>query len=456
MPDGPGRTRTRRHRIFAIAAVSLAAVMTLIGATPAAAHTTEQPYLYVFVTESGIDGRAELAIDDIATVLDLDLTGDDAAIEATLRDNADLLRRYLEDHLAISVDGVERPLEFGSVDLFREGSANLAFAVIQYTAGSHESTPAALDIEFDPFFDEIPGRDGLLLVNGGFELGEFAPDKEALVTVGAENRRADIDLGASGRWDNFRNSISLGINHIETGPDHILFVLALLVPSVLVYTNRWEPVAGFRSGLWRVLKIATFFTIAHSITFTLAGMGWLPTPPSKLVEATIAVSIAAAALHNLRPIFPNREWALSFVFGLFHGMGFASLVSELDVSRSSQLISLLGRNVGIEIGQVAVILLLFPGLYLLRRTPFYQPFMTMASLALAAVALSWTIERLAEIDLGTDALVDTFAATPRGYWLSAILLVVGASAFALSSRNGTLLATADPGAESAPADGSTA
>ncbi|MDH3306420.1 MAG: HupE/UreJ family protein [Acidimicrobiia bacterium] len=122
------------------------------------------------------------------------------------------------------------------------------------------------------------------------------------------------------------------------------------------------------------MKIATFFTLAHSITFTLAGMGWLPTPPAKLVEATIAISIAAAALHTLRPLLPNREWTLSFVFGLFHGMGFASLVSDLDVSRSSQLISLLRRNVGIEIGQVVVILLFFPGLFLLRRTPFYQPF----------------------------------------------------------------------------------
>ncbi len=423
--------------------VVLGAVMLTLGlGSPAAAHTTEQPYLYVFVTESGIDGRAELAIGDITSVLGLDLSGDDVAIEATLRDNADLLHQYLDDHLVIAAEGRERTIEFGAVDLFREGSTDLAFAVVQYTAGSHTAVPTDLDIRFDPFFAEIPGRDGLLLINGGFELGEFTQTKESLVTVDADAPSAEIDLGADGRWDNFRNSISLGINHIETGPDHILFVLALLVPSVLVYTDRWEPVASFRSGLWRVLKIATFFTIAHSITFTLAGMGWLPTPPAKLVEATIAVSIAAAALHTLRPIVPNREWALSFIFGLFHGMGFASLVSDLEVSRSSQLISLLGRNVGIEIGQVVVILLLFPGLFLLRRTPFYQPFVTVASLALAAVALSWTAERLAEVDLGTDALVESLVSVPRGYWLSVGFVVVGAAAFAWSRRNGQLIDTA--------------
>ncbi len=442
MPERPLRRRARcRLRIGILLAASL--LFVLGTAVPAVAHSTEQPYLYLFVTESGIDGRAELAIGDLESVLSLDLSGDDAAVEATLRANADLLHRYLGDHLSISTDGEQRPIEFGSVDLFREGAADLAFAVIRYTAGSHDVVPSTVDVRFDPFFTEIPGRNGLLLINGGFELGEFTTAKETLITVDGNDPRAEVDLGGDGRLDNFRSSIALGINHIETGPDHILFVLALLVPSVLVYTNRWEPVAGFRFGLWRVLKIATFFTIAHSITFTLAGIGWLPTPPAKVVEATIAISIAAAALHTLRPVLPNREWALSFVFGLFHGMGFASLVSDLDVSRSGQLISLLGRNVGIEIGQVVVILLLFPGLFLLRRTPFYQPFVTVASLALAAVALSWTIERLAEVDLGTDALVDAFASTPRGYWLSIAFMMVGAVAFTWSSRNGKLIKTAE-------------
>jgi hypothetical protein len=419
--------------------ISVIALLLFSLASAAGAHSTDQPYLYVFVTESGIDGRAELAIGDVEEVLGLDLSGDDATIEAALRDNADTLYRYLTDHLAISTVDQDRAIEFGAVDLFREGSTELAFAVIQFTAGNHTTIPKMLDIRFDPFFDEIEGKDGLLLISGGFELGEFTTAKETLVNVNAGERQPRVDLGADGRWGNFRSSISLGVNHIETGPDHILFILALLIPSVLVFTDRWEPLAGFGAGLWRVLKIATFFTLAHSITFTLAGMGWLPTPPAKIVEATIAISIAAAALHTLRPVMPNREWILSFVFGLFHGMGFASLVSDLGVSRSSQLISLLGRNVGIEIGQVVVILLLFPGLYLLRRTPFYQPFVIVASMALAAVASLWTVERLAEVDLGTDGLVDSFASVPRGYWLSLAFAALGAMAFVWSRRNDRLI-----------------
>ncbi len=421
--------------------VVLVAVVALLAITapPVAAHETTQPYLYVFVTESSVDGRVELAVEDVAAVLGLDLDGDDAAIEATLRENADLLRAYAGDHLAIGSEGREWDLELGRVDLFREGPGALAFAVVQYQA----TVPAGevtrvLDIAFDPFFDEIEGRDGLLLLTGGWEGGVYDRDKEALVTYTAEDRSQSIDLGGRGEWSNFRSGVTLGIDHIKTGPDHILFVLALLLPSVLMFRETWHPTLGFASALWRVVKIATFFTIAHSVTFTLAGMGWLPLPPSKLVEAIIAASIAAAALHNLKPIFPNREWALAFVFGLFHGMGFASLVAALDVSRASQLVSLLGRNVGIEIGQVAVILLLFPALYLLRRTSAYAPFLTVSSVVLSVVALGWMTERLLEVDLGTDGLVDLFASTPNGYWVAAFFTIVAAVVYADAARRDAL------------------
>jgi len=412
-----------------LGALVLIFVVLLAAAPSALAHETEQPYVYAFVGEDSVDGRGEFAIGDVAEVLGLDLSGSDPEIEATLRDNADALRAYAAAHLAIGAADQDWPLQFGRVDLFREAPGKLAFAVVQYTVIVPGPVTSDLQVAFDPFFDEIGGRDGLLLVTGGFEAGDYVRDKEILITYTDGNRDQLVDLGTNGQWENFRASITLGIDHIKTGPDHILFVLALLLPSVLVFRGGWRPIEGFGDSLWRVLKIATFFTIAHSITFTLAGMGWLPTPPSKIVEAIIAGSIAAAALHNLRPIFPNREWSLSFAFGLFHGMGFASLVSELDVSRSSQLISLLGRNVGIEIGQVVVILVLFPALFLLRRTLSYSPFLKVCSVVLAGLAVLWMIERLFEVDLGTDGIVDGFVSVPRGYVLAAIATAVAAGLY---------------------------
>jgi len=431
-PTFTASTTRLAHRFFLLLVCLLLLVPLAIGlfAPAASAHETEEPYLYAFVAPDGVDGRLELAIGDIETALGFPLTGSDVEIEASLRSNADALRAYSGEHFTIGADGDVWPITFGNIDLFRESAGDLAFAVVQYDVEVPTSgVDPQLDIRFDPFFDEVPGRDGLLLVTGAFEAGEYRRDKEVLVTYTSDNRDQFVDLGARGQWQNFTSSITLGIDHIKTGADHILFVLALLLPSVLVFSNGWSPVAGFGTALWRVLKIATFFTIAHSITFTLAGMGWLPTPPSKIVETIIAGSIAAAALHNLKPILPNREWSLSFAFGLFHGMGFASLVSDLDISTSSQLVSLLGRNVGIEIGQVVVILLLFPALFLLRRTPTYQPLLVVASLALAAFATFWMIERVFEVDLGTDPLVESVVSVPRGYLLAVVFTAVAGAIY---------------------------
>ncbi len=442
LPVRRGQGAIRPWLLPVAVAVVVAAALLGLWPMPAAAHTTEQPYLYVFVEPERIDGRVELAIGDVATVLGVDLSGSDQQIEETLRANRDQLVAYLADHLQLGGDGDPLTLSFGDVDLFREAPGSLAFAVVQFDADSAPlEPPATLDVTFDPFFTEVPGRDGLLLHRGGYEAGEFVADKEVLVTFTDDSRTQSVDLGARGAGANIGSSITLGIDHIKTGPDHILFVLALLLPSVLVYRRGWHPIAGFGGALWRVLKIATFFTLAHSITFTMAGMGWLPTPPAKVVESIIALSIAATALHNIRPIAPNREWSLSFIFGLFHGMGFASLVSELDVSRTSQLLSLLGRNIGIEIGQVAVICLLFPALFMLRRTPIYPALLTTFSLALTALALLWTVERIWEIDLGTDGLVDQAVSVPTAYWISGGLTALAAVALVVFTRRDELSAT---------------
>jgi len=104
-------------------------------------------------------------------------------------------------------------------------------------------------------------------------------------------------------------------------------------------------------------------------------------------------------------------------------------------------VSLLGRNVGIEIGQVVVICLLFPGLYLLRRTPAYPPFLVIASLGLAALATLWSIERIFETDLGTDGLVDSFASLPAGYWVAAVFTLAAAAIAWWASQSDRLTPT---------------
>ena len=138
----------------------------------------------------------------------------------------------------------------GELTCFREGPGELAFAVVQYEASVPvEQVPSQLDIAFDAYFStRFEGRDGLLLLTGGFEAGQFDRDKEILVTYTNNKRVQNVDLGARGQWQNFTSSITLGVDHIKTGPDHILFVLALLLPSVLIFAGpRGEPARGIRS-----------------------------------------------------------------------------------------------------------------------------------------------------------------------------------------------------------------
>lgn len=436
-----------------VGVVVLLVALTSWWAVPAGAHTGDQAYVYLDITEDALGGRVELPYGDVRSVFGLSLDGSDADIEAELAANASELQDYAEDHLSVGSGGEAWLLDFEAPEILEAEEEWAEYVVIPFVADlGGVPPPRSLEVGFDPFFDEIDGRDALLLIGNDWGGGVIDNGDEVLVSFDADTRSRVIDLGDTSRWSNFGASIEIGVDHIRTGPDHIAFVLVLLLPSVMVFVaagptiagrGSWAPGRSFGQGLWRVLKIATMFTLAHSITFTLAGLGWLPLPPSKLVESIIALSIAAAALHNLRPVAPNREWLLAFGFGLFHGLGFASLVSSLDVSRETQLLSLLGRNVGIELGQAVVILMTFPALFLLSRTRFYRPVYVAGSLTLAAVALIWTIERVAEVDLGISRIVDEVVAFPRSLAVMVVVTIGAGLAAWWEQRGGRLVATVD-------------
>jgi hypothetical protein len=147
----------------------------------------------------------------------------------------------------------------------------------------------------------------------------------------------------------------LGIRHIAEGTDHLLFLLVLLLPAPLgVVGSRWAGVTGVRRSLLRILRIVTAFTVGHSITLGLAAFGFVHVP-SRPVEVLIAVSILVSAVHALRPIFPGKEAAIAAFFGLFHGLAFASTLSDLGLARWERVAGILSFNLGIETMQIAVV-----------------------------------------------------------------------------------------------------
>jgi hypothetical protein len=431
----------RPRRLFLLVVL----VLTVLGfaATPAGAHTGTQAYLYLDITDDELGGRVEVPLDDVRAHFDVKLDGStDDELIAGLEEIRSELTAYLDEHLSIGAGGRPFALEYTDIEVLQ---VEAQYGVVRFEATVPDgAVPRRLEVRFDPFFDDIPDRDGLLLIGNDWKSGIIDNGEESLLRFHSGERSQIVDLGSASQLKNFTASLELGVDHIRTGPDHILFVLALLLPSVLIFTTAWNPVDGFLSSLWRILKVVSMFTLAHSITFVAAGLDLLPLPSSKLVESIIALSIAATALHNLRPVFRNREWLIAFGFGLFHGMGFAGLVSGLDVSQTTKLVSLLGRNVGIELGQAVVVLLLFPGLYLLRRTSWYTTFFTVASIGLAIVALGWMIERLFEKDLRIGKAVDPIVEFPRSILWAVLFAAVAGALNLRERRRGSLRATVDP------------
>ncbi len=422
------------------------ALAVTFGSAPAAAHFANQSYLYLDVSTQDLSGRVELPYSDMREVLGLRLEQPPESVLAELEANRDRIIEYLHAHTAIGVGSTEWPMVFGDFELLADGVEvdGLAFAVFPFEVDVPiESVPRQLNIGFDPFFSELEGRDGVVALANDWQRGVFDEEKFRLVVLDADKRSDTVDLGNPSQWLNFTGSISLGVDHIRTGADHVFFVLVLLLPSVLIFASAWKPAPSFGAALWRVMKIVSMFTVAHSITFTIAGLELIPLPPSRFVESVIALSIAAAAIHNLRPVFLNQEWLMAFLFGLFHGLGFATLVDSLDVGRSTQLVSLLGRNVGIELGQVVVILVAFPALYLLRRTSWYQPLLTIGSIVLAVLSVSWMIERVFDTDIGTDGIVEGLVQLPRGYAIAALATVVAIGVRTIEDRRQQLQPVAE-------------
>jgi len=207
-----------------------------------------------------------------------------------------------------------------------------------------------------------------------------------------------LTLNAQSSWVTFGEFFKHGVWHIWIGYDHILFLLALLLPSVLLYQNdKWVPIEQARSGLGEVIAVVTAFTLAHSVTLSIAALE-LVIIPSQLVESAIAASVLLAALNNLHRFLGRRRWIVAFVFGLIHGFGFASVLAELGLPREDLILSLVSFNLGVEFGQLAIVSLFFPVAYALRRTYFYQfGVLKLGSAAVAIISLLWLLERSFDI-----------------------------------------------------------
>jgi HupE / UreJ protein len=203
----------------------------------------------------------------------------------------------------------------------------------------------------------------------------------ALLLPQIASAHAITDLSSFSRTDVGLIYLKLGYTHIlPLGLDHILFVVCLFFLSTKLKTIIWQ---------------ATAFTVAHSITLGLAMYGWI-SPPTYIVEPVIALSIMFVAIENIisDQLKPSRI-VIVFAFGLIHGMGFASALTGLGLPKNQFLTSLITFNVGVELGQITIIILawLLIGKWFNKKTWYRQRIVIPISAVIALIALYWTIER---------------------------------------------------------------
>lgn len=351
----------------------------LLASDDARAHSLSVAYAEYERTADEDRLSVDLAIRDLALTLPLDLDGDDAVTWGELRSARTEIETLVAGGVRASVARDEcrlEPREFG-IRRYESGAyASLVFDVAC-------PGPALPTLHYSLFFEQDPLHRAIITFRGD------SGTRTSIATSGYPV----VDPGITGTAT-FEKFVLEGIHHILIGYDHIAFLVLLLLPVVLVRSGvAWQPADNGARTAVRAAWIVTAFTLAHSVTLALAALG-LVRPASTWVEAAIAVSVLLAAINNIFPFVARRAWQFAALFGLIHGFGFAGALQELGLPQGERLLALLAFNLGVEAGQLAIVLVLLPVLYAIRTRGWY-PKMVLPSVSalVGLIALWWLVER---------------------------------------------------------------
>lgn len=320
----------------------------LILTVPAWAHQTSSSFLYLD-TQSA-EGRLDIAVSDLQRVVDFDSNLDASVSWQEILGQQSVVEKYV--HQRLQLGGIAMPctIRWQPPALTQHTAAPyLAFV---FTADCPDDT--VREIHYSVLFDRDALHRALLhweSVSGG-GISVIQPDETRFVVPMSGDH-----------WQVFVDYCYQGITHLLIGYDHILFLLALLLPvtHMLIRTSM-----SLKSALLDTLTVVSLFTLAHSCTLALSALEVVHLPAS-MVEIAIALSVSGAGIVALVPAWHRYRYGLSFGFGLVHGFGFANVLSELVSGPTNRIVSLMAFNLGVEIGQVIVIIFLLPGIYFGRR-----------------------------------------------------------------------------------------
>lgn len=360
-----------------------------------AAHPTPFSNINVNVTEAGAEVTVIAYAFDFAAQMGLPSEAH-AFDQAVVGAQYEQIAAFVAERLEIAVDGrklVASPIGVAwssgsATTLGRAATIRIGFVGPGANAGGRTIRVTVRFFPYDPLHESF-----LSVRRSG------APVGEAILTLAQPSAELSLD-GSQSRVDVVKRFIRSGIEHIAIGPDHVLFLIGLLLLG---------------GTFWRLVRIVTAFTLAHSVTLTLAALDIL-SPPARLIEPAIALSICAVGLSNLfsrrspGPLGPGasggpegpplhqrdlRTW-LAFGFGLIHGFGFAYVLRDLELPRAALGWSLFSFNLGVEIGQLVIVLTVSLALaWVMRRSPIlHRRIVLVGSLAVLWAGFFWFVQRL--------------------------------------------------------------
>jgi len=380
------------------AALLLGLLLAILPTVPAWAHKPSDSYLSFKVDERGVTGQWDIAFRDLEYAIGLDANGDGEISWGEVKQKHAEIASYALARLEVKVNG--QACALSPTEHLVDDHTDGAYEVLRFRVWDcvgPASAPEVLDVRYNLFFDFDAQHKGLLRIESpaGTLTGVFASDSSS----------QHFELRSHTLLEQFGSFFREGVFHIWVGIDHVLFLISLLLPAVLFLPHGsrggWRPVERLGPALWDVLRVVTSFTVAHSITLSLAALG-IVSLPSRLVESTIAFSVLLAAVNNIRPVVEEKRWMMAFLFGLIHGFGFASVLADLGLPRDALLLALVGFNLGVEAGQLVIVSVFVPLAFMLRATVFYRRVLMIGgSVIVALVAATWMAERIFDLKIIT-------------------------------------------------------
>lgn len=379
------------RRCFVAAALAWFSLLTV---PLAHAHSSSNSYLTLSTSGPELTLRADLHMRDLDLIFDLDANRDGQVTWGEAQARSPELNDWLGQGIALTA--ADQKCALGRADLqaseHADGTYLSALWVVNCPgiSSAAEAADARLALRYGLIFAQDSLHRGLLKVDFG--------DEQSSALLSPERPEAQISRADSSPLKVFGRYIIEGVWHIWIGIDHIVFLLSLLVLAPLQPSRKrvvhWQAASQARPVVLDVLAVVTAFTVAHSITLGLTITGWL-TPPADWVEPAIAISVVLAALNNLLGFSALKRWRLAFVFGLVHGFGFASVLIDLGLPTSALLAALGGFNIGVELGQLAIVGAFLPVAWVLRKTRFYRWVVVAgSSAAIVVLGVFWTLERV--------------------------------------------------------------